>query len=695
MTRKATNWPMIRAALNMPSGMILGTSESWGQAAIIEAAAGADGAKLKTFSGVAYTGGKLSVGYGFPVVIDLGGLTAGAESIPALKDHDATQIVGHLTAEIGKRQIKVKGALSGEIDGMGGDAARTVAAMSANDFPWQMSVGVMPDGDKMEFIERGKSDVVNGKKVEGPAYVARAGTLVEVSFVAIGADSNTSGKVAASIHNGASEMNPFDKWLEANGWDKSKLSAAQLVTLEASYKAEADKPEPPPAPAKPIEATVDHVAELRASLAAESARVATISKLTEKHPDIQAKAIAENWDATRTELEVLRASRPTGPAIHVQGVNVDANVISASFRRALGREDEKAFDAPTLEASRRQFKSGIGLQQILEICARRAGWTGHRYRDDQEGCLRAAFSTIELPNILTVNFNYLLLQAYTAVEDSWSQIARVGNAMGYKTMTSYRMNGDMTFEELGATGEIKHGSVGEQTYTNQVDLFAKMFKIPQKEIVNDNLNAFAQLPAMIGRGGALKVNKVFWTAFMSGTGTFWHTSHAVVGDTGNANYATGAGTVLAIAGLTQAELLFLNQVDPKGEPMGLAPKRLVVPNALNVTATQLMNDTEVRDTTASTKYTTGNPHAGKFEVVRSSYLSDSTITGNSALAWYLTADPADLPVIEMAFLNGQQTPTVEQAQADLNELGLQFRGQFSFGAAKQDFRGGVKMKGEV
>ena len=34
-------------------------------------------------------------------------------------------------------------------------------------------------------------------------------------------------------------------------------------------------------------------------------------------------------------------------------------------------------------------------------------------------------------------------------------------------------------------------------------------------------------------------------------------------------------------------------------------------------------------------------------------------TGNSAKAWYLLAEATDLPVIETAFLNGQESPTIE------------------------------------
>jgi hypothetical protein len=106
-----------------------------------------------------------------------------------------------------------------------------------------------------------------------------------------------------------------------------------------------------------------------------------------------------------------------------------------------------------------------------------------------------------------------------------------------------------------------------------------------------------------------------------------------------------------------------------------------------------MTATELRDTTASTKYPTANPHAGKFRTLYSAYLSNSTLTGNSSTAWYLLANPADVPLIEVAFLNGRDVPTVETAEADFSVLGVQMRGYFDFGVALQDWRGGVKMAG--
>jgi len=230
--------------------------------------------------------------------------------------------------------------------------------------------------------------------------------------------------------------------------------------------------------------------------------------------------------------------------------------------------------------------------------------------------------------------------------------------------------------------------VGEESFTNQAKTYGKLFSLTRPDLINDDLGALTAVPSQLGRGAALKLNDVFWRTFLDNS-TFFKTD--------NKNYAAGADTALSIDGLSKAELLFLEQDGPDNHPLGIVPEILLVPNALYTAAQQLMNATEVREdgNSAAKKYPTNNPHAGKLRVHRSSYLSNTLYTGNSTKAWYLLADPANMPVIEVAFLNGQENPTVESADADFKNLGIQFRGYFDWGVQKQNHRGGVKLTGEV
>ncbi len=101
----------------------------------------------------------------------------------------------------------------------------------------------------------------------------------------------------------------------------------------------------------------------------------------------------------------------------------------------------------------------------------------------------------------------------------------------------------------------------------------------------------------------------------------------------------------------------------------------------------------VGSTTADTLKPSGNPFNKSLEVLTSPYLANVTYTGYSATAWHLFADPADVAAVEIAYLNGVQSPTIESAEADFNTLGVQMRVYFDFGVAFQDPRGATKSKG--
>lgn len=651
--------------------------------------AGADGGKkLKTFSGVAYTGGAMNVGFGWPVVIDLQGLQSGAEQIAALKDHDHTQIVGHLKADIGARQVKVNGLVSGT-----GPAAQEVADLSANGFPWQMSVGVAPR--KMDFIERGAAEIVNGKRVDGPAYVVRAGDLREVSFVAMGADSKTSGTVAASLQ-GDGRMS-FDQWLEAGGWVASSLTDKQRTQLEATYRAEvagsAQESVTAPTPTAP---TTDPLEDMRVKAAAEAERIAAVSEIAKDAPSILTKAIREGWDKTRTELEVLRASRPAAPAIHT-GANsaaVGEDVLRASFQNTLGIRDEKQFKPQVLEASDQLGK--IGLRQLLVRAASCNGMpispgfelNASNLRDVMRFAFRpvnAGFSTVSLPNILENAANKLLLAGYEEVDQSWREIAEIVPLSDFKVSKAYRLLDDMEYAELTAGGEIQHGTVSEETISRSIDTYARMFALTRKQIINDDLSAFSQLPRKLGQGAAKKFNNLFWTAFIDNSSFF---------TAGRTNYISGSTTTLLTdgVGLGLAIKAFRQMQSPstdgsKWVGVDTEPRLLLVPPELEGAATALYAANNISNSANGS----GNIYFNRFRPVVQPRLSNSAFTGYSATAWYLFGDM--MRPMWAGFLNGNQAPTVDQAEADFNTLGIQFRGYHDFGAGQNEYMAGIKSKG--
>lgn len=644
----------------------------------IEAAAEGSTSALPRFQMIAYTGTPMRVsGWRHPVVIDLAGLSIPSQSRPIRFGHDALSGVGHTDSiRVEQGQLLASGVVSRDTP-----AAREVITSSRNGFPWQASVGASVE--EFEFVREMQQVTVNGKQHQGPLNVIRRSTLGEISFVDLGADGATSASVAATQAETSS--------VDADGSDSS--GDLQVVSHGGAPSSAAEalhmSTTTPPIPQS------DVIARLRQQAAGELERIESIRRLCGgRHTQIEAQAIREGWDAQRTELHILRANRPAAPAVHAPERVINAQVLEAACLRTSQSEAVEAlFDARTLELADQRFRGGIGLQELLLEAAWANGYTGRNFRDTR-GVMRAAFgkdvqagwSTIDIGGILSNVANKFLLEGFFSVERVWRNICAVRNVSDFKTVTSYRLIGKDQYETVAPGGELKHGTLGNESYTNRADTYGLMLSIDRRDIINDDLGAITTVPRKLGRGSGLKINDVFWATFLANSSFF---------TTGNKNYQTGADTALTIDGLTKAEVAFMDQVDGDSKPIGVMPSVLLVPTALSALGTQLFKSVELRDNTAGAKFPIANPHQGKFRVEVSRYLANSTYTGNSAKAWYLLSEPTDLPVIEVAFLNGQESPTIETADADFNVLGVQMRGYHDFGVALQDPRGGVKMKGEV
>jgi hypothetical protein len=700
----------------------------------------------RRFELVAYTGEPLKQDWiDAPIVVDLATVDISAQRIPALFNHQATPdcIVGQTdSVQLIDGRIIVTGCIVGE-----SRHVQEITTLADDGFNWQVSIGADPG--ELIFIERGRCVEANGRSYQGPVYLARNTVIREVSFVVIGADQYTAAKIAASLRLKGKFSMAFEEWVASLGFTVADLSEQQAAALKATFaQLFPDAPTaPPPAEgeAPPVQArnvnrriqaallpfeewlsslgfvaadlseqqaaalksmylSLDDgsepeqvepaaavvpdpiVANYRKTMAAEIARMATVRRVCAQRPDLEEKAVREGWTAERAELEVLRASRAT-PNVIVRGGEsaFQPRVLAAALANTGKlRNIEKQFDERTLEAAHRAYPRGLGLQDILLQSAWSQGWAGHSVRSDLRGLLRAAFSNVSLPGILSNNVNKFLLQGYSFVEDSWSKIAAKRSVTDFKTITSYRLIGRSGFAEVGPTGELKHGGVSEESYTNRARTYGEILSLTREDIINDDLGALTTRPEGIGYDAATKLNEVFWTEFLDNASFF---------ASGNNNYISGSTTVLSAEGVRQAMLKFRKQVTPQGKPIAIEPKLLLVPPDLEETAMALLSSDLYLSVTTEAKVPNRNVWANKFEMAQSSYLSNTSFTGYSTTAWYLLASPMEWPTIEVCFLDGVETPTVETADADFNVLGVQMRGYFDFGVKKQDYRGGVKSKG--
>jgi phage major head subunit gpT-like protein len=122
--------------------------------------------------------------------------------------------------------------------------------------------------------------------------------------------------------------------------------------------------------------------------------------------------------------------------------------------------------------------------------------------------------------------------------------------------------------------------------------------------------------------------------------------------------------------------------------LGGRPTKLLVPPELEANADTIYASNNL----SAVKASDANIHYNKYRPVVAPELSDSSFGGGySTTAWYLFDDV--MKPIDVSFLNGQQTPTIDSADADFDQLGIQFRGYHDFGANQGEYLAGIKSKG--
>lgn len=502
----------------------------------------------------------------------------------------------------------------------------------------------------------------------------------------------------------------YAKWLAALGFDdETKLTDAQKANLKAKYDAEqADSLKAGhdhDTPAFDLDGLKVEYAKLEAELdkfAFEAAGKVSAEKLSalkagamQKGLALKANALAQEWApqrfaveampvVTELRLDLMKAESPRGPAIHASGADVSEDVLQAALCKSANLQKlEAAFKPEILEQADKHF-SGLGLQELVLRAARQNGYSGRQTITvgNAREVMQAAFSTHSLTTLITTTGNKMLLDGFNAIPQSWRRIAKPESVNDFKAATAFRMNANLEYEELGPSGEIKHGTASQESYTLQAVTYAKMLAITLQDIVNDDLRAFDQIRQKLGIGAAVKMSNLFWQTWLtaSNAGVFWAA--------GRSNLC--AGCALSLTNLATAVEKFRSMEGPDGNLMELDPTLLLVPPGLEATAKTIFSSQEIRDTTASTRTGVTNIYQGQFVPVVVPQLAKSTFTGYSATTWWLAADPAILASAAMVFLNGQQNPVIESSEADFNTLGVQFRGYHHFGAAMTEYRASVK-----
>jgi len=453
--------------------------------------------------------------------------------------------------------------------------------------------------------------------------------------------------------------------------------------------------------------------------AAAAAKPQEHSMPEEKKPAAQPAAFARTKDDNAQVIAMFKpfASRPEIAALQTEvladpGLTIEA--IQARLLAEMGKGAEPAnpqnafpkIETVSDEGDKRKdavVASILARAGVVQDPAARAALASNPYRGDRlldtaraslqragvnvagmtpMEIVAAAFTqgTSDFPVLLENAMHKTLQAAYATAALTWNRFCATGSVSDFRAHNRYRTGSFGSLDAVNELGEftnksIPDGEKGSITATTK----GNIINLSRTAIINDDLGAFVGLSNMLGRAAARTVEADVYAllALNSGAGP-------TMGD-GKALFHADHGNLTTSAAITMAALdldrvAMASQKDVSGNDyLDLRPAVLVIGIANGGTARSI-NGAQYDPDTAN-KLQKPNVVNGLFRDI----VDTPRITSNRR---YLFADPSEAPVLEVAFLDGNQNPYLE-LQNGFDVDGARYKVRLDYGVAAVDYRGAV------
>ncbi|BCL59963.1 hypothetical protein DGMP_06560 [Desulfomarina profundi] len=378
--------------------------------------------------------------------------------------------------------------------------------------------------------------------------------------------------------------------------------------------------------------------------------------------------------------ELQKRNKPLGTGTMSAQVGMEAGEkLRSAVTHGLMMRSGIAVEEPAAGAG--EFRG----RSLLEICRELLEMDGVNCRAmsrlEIAGRALAANSTSDFPHIFAALVNKTLLAAYNEWPATWRPFVAVTSAMDFKEIHAIKLSGSPDLKGLGENGEYKRAEFSDAQESYKIITKGILVALTRQMIINDDLRAFTRIPQLFGVS-ARRFESAAVYALITGNPTMsdgkalFHADHK--------NLAS-SGTALTSASLGVGRAAMRKQKGLAGESIDVQPAFLLTPVVKETDAEVLLRSSALPESNMSAGV--HNPWAGKLTPI-----ADPLLDAASETAWYLLAHPNQVPVIEAAYLEGEEQPYVEE-QIDFKSDALEIKCRHDFGTGVVDHVGAYKNPG--
>ena len=308
-----------------------------------------------------------------------------------------------------------------------------------------------------------------------------------------------------------------------------------------------------------------------------------------------------------------------------------------------------------------------------------------------------AESTSDFPAILANVANKTLRQGYEAYPRTFQPFCRQVTAQDFKPINRVMLADAPALQALNEKGEYHRANLTDNNINYSLGTYGEIVALTRKVIINDDLQAFTRVPALLGVAAAQLESNTVWAIITSNPAAVYagdKTSTALF-HANHGNLLTGAASsidntvqnAVPLTALGKARGAMRLQKGPQGTPLNLIPRFIAVPTALETYMLQLVYPINI----ASADATKVVPEWVRSLIPVVEPRLDAATNGTTG--WYLIADPAQIDTVEYCYLEGQQGVYIETRQG-FEVDGVEIKARMDFGAAALDYRGMQKNAGQ-
>jgi hypothetical protein len=295
-------------------------------------------------------------------------------------------------------------------------------------------------------------------------------------------------------------------------------------------------------------------------------------------------------------------------------------------------------------------------------------------------------STGDFAILLENTLNKTMLAAYGTTPDTWSRFSTTGSVPDFRPSRRYRPGSFGALSLVNEHGEFPNQPIPDGTRESiSAATKGNIIGITRQAIINDDMGAFTSLSTWLGRAARLSIELDVYAllALNGGLGPIMGDGIALF----NAAHGNiGAPAALSVASLDADAVLMGVQKDPSNnEVLDIRPDILLVPRGLEGQAKVINQSQYDVDPQANGRFGVPNKVVGLFSDV----VGSPRITGTRR---YMFANPSIAPVIEVVFLDGQQSPYLEM-QEGWRMDGVEWKVRLDYGVGAVDFRGALTNAG--